>query len=385
MSRTDPPPPQRGQRDVDALLRAFVEQPVVPLPASEAMQLRERITRGLEVRQVPRPAESTRESPRAGRWRPWLLFAAAACLPIAVWGVASSGHAGPARRTDAAVVTALGGHAEIARGDTESSIAKGGSAPLGPGEELRTETDAWARASLPTGAIVDVGPLARLQFTATGGGPVVRDRLDLVAGRIDVRVPKLAAGGEVRVLTQEATVVVHGTKFSVERIAASGARSGETRVSVTEGVVAVDSDQGERTLTAGMDLVVPARISASAASSSPAPAMPSTGASEPPEAATGSTSPSTLAAENALLAEAMKLHHGRQDDRSLVLLDAFLGRYPGSPLTETARVERLGVLEAIGTAGPLAREAERYLADYPRGYFRREATRMRAAARADLP
>jgi hypothetical protein len=81
----------------------------------------------------------------------------------------------------------------------------------------------------------------------------------------------------------------------------------------------------------------------------------------------------------------MRLHRGGQTDRALGLLDAFVGRYPGSPLMETARVERLRILEETGATDRLGREAERYLSEYPRGFARQEASRMLAAARAPSP
>ena len=209
------------------------------------------------------------------------------------------------------------------------------------------------------------------------------NRVELVAGRIQVRVPRLPAGDELRVQTLDATVVVHGTKFSVERIAPQGTQPGGTRVAVTEGVVTVDTDQGRRTLTAGMELATPEVPEARAPDATPAstPAI----APDEPSTASGSTPRSTLGAENALLAEAMRLRHARQDDRAVALIDAFVARYPGSPLMETARVERLHMLEESGAMDRLAREADRYLTDYPRGYARQEATRMLALARASSP
>jgi FecR protein len=373
MSGPDFPPSRKQPPDVDGLLRAFVEQPVLPLAGEEARQLRERITRHLT------PAASVREA----RWRPWLLFAAAACLPVAIWASAALLHAHDApRRPDAAIVTSLSGPAEIARGDVARSIESLGDAPVGQGDELRTGQDASARASLPTGAVVDVGPWARVRFVTLAGGSVLRDRLELVAGRVQVRVPKLRAGDELRVQTADATVVVHGTKFSVERVAPSGDRPGGTRVIVTEGVVTVDSAQGERTLTAGTELVtLPDAPAPQAASATPTPAA--APATEP--SAPAANSPSTLGAENALLSQAMRLHRGGQTDRALGLLDAFVGRYPGSPLMETARVERLRILEETGATDRLGREAERYLGDYPRGFARQEVSRMLATARAPSP
>ena len=366
------PPVAKVSLDPETLLRAFMEEPVPPLAEAEARQLRDQITRGLESRRSAAPR---------GRWRPWVVFAAAACLPVVIWAASSFVH--PAARTDAAIVRALSGQVAIARGDVERSIAGMGSSPLGPGDELRTGQDASVSASLPTGAIVDIGPWTRVRFSAGGDRTAVRDRLELVAGRVEVRVPKLPAGSEVRVQTADATVVVHGTKFLVERVAAVGARPASTRVAVTEGVVTVDTASGRRTLTAGMDLTT-GEPPAPPAESTSASALATSAIQEPP-AAPAASSRSTLGAENALLSEAMRLRRDRQDDRALALVDAFVERYPGSPLMETARVERLRILEETGAMDRLLRDAERYLADYPRGYARDEASRMLAAARASSP
>jgi FecR protein len=391
MTRPDPPSPdspsdERRAVDADAMLRAFVEEPVPPLPSAEASALRERITRRLEQRR----SQGGVRGP-AGRWRPWALFAAAACLPILIWASFALVHPAAARRADTAMVRSLVGPSEIARGSLEQPVADTGDSPLGPGDELRTGRDAWARASLPTGAIVDVGPSVRLRFSAidpsvdpgVGHGAGLRDRLELTAGRIQVQVPKLAVGSELRVQTPDATVVVHGTKFSVDRAEAAGSRPATTRVSVTEGVVTVDTDRGQRTLTAGMELVTPETPIATATPSPSAPAP-----DDAPSVAPGTSSPgtlSTLASENALLSEAMKVRRDGQIERALALVDAFVARYPRSPLMETALVERLGLLEQGGSMARLGREAARYLADYPRGCARPEATRMLAAARASSP
>jgi hypothetical protein len=382
MRRTDLPEIHREGADPEALLRAFVEHPVPAMAASEAEALRERVTRALEE---GRGRAWRAAAPRAvDPWRPWLLFAAAASLPIAIWAAASKLHAVEGRPAGAAIVIAVVGQAAIAHGDVERSIAGTAGASLCEGEELRTGPESGARASLPTGAFVEVGPSARLRFEAAGGGTGTRDRLELVAGRVQLQVPKLAAGDDLRVRTAGAVVIVHGTRFSVEHLVAAGASPGETRVSVTEGVVAVESSGGERRLVAGMNLVVPEPLAVDvapgpvpSASASPEPA------GEAPVAA--SSASSTLSAENALLAEAMASRRGHEDERALARLDRLLTRYPASPLTETARVERLRVLEEMGATARLGREAERYLADYPRGFGRGEATRFLAEARSATP
>ena len=267
-----------------------------------------------------------------------------------------------------AEVNAIAGASAIAAGGSERPLV--GTATLGPDDELRTGVAGTARASLPTGARVDVGPLARLRFEETGGHGRLRIRIELVAGRIEVAVPKLAPGDEVRVHTDDATVVVHGTKFSVERGALAPGGSLETRVAVTEGRVVVTTDHGDTAVTAGNVWVEPSR-------SSPE----STVDEHRTVAAPPADSTSTLSAENALLADAIRLGRERRPDRALARLDALLKRYPTSPLAETARIERLRALESMGERERLRVEAERYLSDYPQGSSRTEAFRLLAEAR----
>ena len=363
--------PGQEQPDIDALLRAFVDQPVPPMLPLDADALRARVTSRLEGRRGPSlegqidrdgrgPGSSSRPRPACPSWP--------GPSPLTRRGRRGMESAAPAR-------------AGITRG--RASRDRGGRASHGARGARR------ARARLPTGAIVEVGPSARLRFEAAGHDAATRDRVGLVAGRIEVQVPKLASGDEVRVQTDEATVVVHGTKFAVERLGGANAntsantsqRPGETRVTVTEGIVEVDTDQGVRMLTAGMTLRVPEPLA------DPVPPLPASAppVSESDPAPAASSASSTLAAENALLTEAMRLRRGRQGERALTLLDGLLARYPASPLTESARVERLRALEETGSTDRLGREAARYLADYPRGFGRAEAERMLAGASAHSP
>jgi hypothetical protein len=357
--------------DPDVLLRALVEEPVPPPPALEARALRERIGGRMEARAL---AAIERGAP-VERWRPWMVFAAAACLPLAIWAVVrapgvASGRAGAALVTDAVGLTTISG------------------------DEVRTGPEAAARASLPSGAVVEIGSSSSVRFegdAGAGAGTVNRDRIELSAGHIDVRVPKLGPGGDLRVHTDDATVVVHGTRFVVERLAAAGARP-RTHVAVTEGLVEVDTAQGVRMLTAGMALDVPdltllegasgaATAQATPSTFSTSPAAPQDDAPAPSSSVPGST----LAAENALLADAMRLRREGRPDPAMARLDELLARFPASPLAETARVERLRVLEETGAKERLAREAERYLSDYPRGFARAEARAMVVAARSQTP
>jgi outer membrane protein assembly factor BamD (BamD/ComL family) len=55
------------------------------------------------------------------------------------------------------------------------------------------------------------------------------------------------------------------------------------------------------------------------------------------------------------------------------LLDELLRGHPGSPLTESARVERFRSLRRLGRHAEATREARRYLARHGSGFARDEA------------
>src|SRR5579883_133000 len=367
-------PPARLPRDADALLRALVDRPVPPPAPPSARELRTRVVARMEAQM----ADAVTRRARRATWRrrAWLI-GAAACLPLAISAVVLGVRAGAMGGGGGVYVTALSGDAEIAHGGAGLRLTAATPTAFDLADELRTGPDGLARASLPNGAVVDVGPRARLRFRTTGDRRhgSVRARVELVAGRVSVEVPRLPDGDEVSVDTAGVSVVVHGTKFSVERSSPAGG-PGETRVEVIEGRVAVHFGHEERLLSAGASLVLPDADAADAAVAAVAP---------PADAPDGGPPSSTLGAENELLGSAMRLRHQRDAARSLALLDEFLERYPRSPLAETARVEKIRVLDETGAPGAARREAQRYLADYPHGHARKEATAILSRTRAHAP
>jgi len=321
---------------------------------AEAAAMRARALERMETSLAASMAARSRSHRRA----PWTVFAVAASLPVLVWGAVHVLGRDGGRHAGVATVIDVEGRAVI------------------QGDELSTGANDRARAELPTGAVVDVAASSRARFALASSGGDPGDVVELGAGHIQVSVPKLGPGRRFRVHTPEATVIVHGTRFVVE------ASPGETRVSVLEGVVEVDTPAEVRMLTAGASFVV-----SDAQRDTPSP-VPTTGS---PPASPGSPSPvepptsartdktSTLASENALLAEAMRLRREKQDDRALAKLDELLARHAGSPLAETARVERMRALKATGDRERLVREAQAYLVDYPNGFARPEVTRLLGA------
>jgi outer membrane protein assembly factor BamD (BamD/ComL family) len=85
---------------------------------------------------------------------------------------------------------------------------------------------------------------------------------------------------------------------------------------------------------------------------------------------------STLAQENAIYAGALARARAGDVNRALVDLEALQRDFPRSPLVQNARVEHFRLLHESGNKARAAREARRYLSDYPNGFARAEARRI---------
>ncbi|XXY46013.1 FecR domain-containing protein [Sorangium sp. So ce269] len=379
----------------EASLRALIGQPVPPLPRTQARYLQQRVA--CRIDQLA--AQEAARRARAARRRRAVVAAAAlaAALAAVVAGGALVFRARPLPDA-AAQVTALQGEVEIAAGGATRSPPPRALVPLASDEELRTGEGATARASLATGATVEVGPSTRVRFAPAGAGrDSVDDVVTLDRGRISVDVPPLPAGATLSVRTADAVVTVHGTRFSVERRPGAAGELAETRVSVAEGRVAVRRGEVERSLTPGETWSSRDeegrgdRPAEGQAGGAPAPA-PEAGQESaardgggggggaagepraPREAREGPTPRASLAAENELLQGAMEARRRGQPGRAIERIDRLLGRYPDSPLAEIARVERLRAVEMLGDRDRTAAEARRYLKDYPHGFGREAAT-----------
>jgi hypothetical protein len=82
---------------------------------------------------------------------------------------------------------------------------------------------------------------------------------------------------------------------------------------------------------------------------------------------------STLADQNALLQTALDARRRNDDAAAIASLDKLIAKYPGSPLIQDARVERMRAYERSGRHAEAVAEAGRYLADFPSGSARDEA------------
>ena len=113
---------------------------------------------------------------------------------------------------------------------------------LGPTDGIRTLASAKASLLTPGGVELGVGGLTHLEFI---GQTKTSERIKLLEGRITVAVPKLGSKRSFSVVTPDATVTVHGTRFIVD------VQSGSSCVRVSEGLVAVHSSGNQTWLRAG--------------------------------------------------------------------------------------------------------------------------------------
>jgi hypothetical protein len=373
--------------------------PVLPSEREAALQVRA----AASVDRLLNDA-AAKHSPSRGRIAGFLAAAAA----IAVIGLAGASLLRSQQRapaTAAHVVSSIGRVAITRGAEAPISVSEGDA--LAPGDELTTAVGAHANLSLADRAALDVSPETRLRVASKAEDYAKKEMLELVQGQISFNVPKLEPGSTLSVRTADAVVIVRGTRFSVGVERGSGVSS-VTRVSVEEGRVEVQSHgrtvflgHGERWSSAEQaDIEKPRSGTAEAKGPKPgnenAPAAAATsrkdggndghviadsapaavaqpGVQKAPRAL---EKPSTLAEENQLYQSALRASQSGDSARALTLLESLLRQYPSSPLAQSARVEHFRVLLQMGNVALAAREARRYLSDYPSGFARAEARQI---------
>jgi hypothetical protein len=275
---------------------------------------------------------------------------------------------------------------------------------LGQGDELTTMADARAALSLADHAIVEVAPQTQVRVAELPEGIPKNERIELILGEISLRVPKLEPGSTLSVRTPNTLVTVRGTRFTVG-VEGTGA-SLLTRVSVAEGRVEVESagrtvflTRGQRWSSGNAESVETAYVPAKArepdsvgSSNTTLPALPQTPAGEGQAAKNSRPTPdagpassgaqrsreatSTLAEENRLYQGALRAAQSGDPARGLADLERLMRQYPRSPLVQSAQVEHFRVLVRTGDVTAAAREARRYLSEYPSGFARAEAQQI---------
>ena len=270
------------------------------------------------------------------------------------------------------VARAAGDHASIESAGARS-VANGQA--MARGSRLVTGAGGHATLTFSTGTELALDDAGDLTLVEEGLTQIVA----LGRGRLRAQVAKLTPTQRFMVRTVDAEIEVRGTVFRVRSVAGDpscGAGS-PTRVAVEEGTVIVRQGGKEAILRAGDtwpgDCASPA-ASGALARSAPSSALP-IAAETPPraeESATATTEASTLAEQNDSFASAVAAKTSGDALGAIARFEAFLAKYPGSPLAESATVQRMHLLAPVDHKR--AREAaQSYLATYPKGLARAEA------------
>jgi hypothetical protein len=369
-----------AERELDELFRAWRSEPVAP--SSPSPDERGSAVVAAALRRV---AEQKRHRSRVRRLAAALALAAGLSgVGVGAWYELGGGAERAGLDGESVLVGAQSG--SVAVTDGVGNVVASGSV-LTEGYGVRT-AEGTATLGFPSGAHAIVERASALKLTAARE----HEALFLASGGVDVEVPKLDAARGFSVETPDARVSVHGTRFTVR--VESSARGPRTRVEVTRGLVSVQHAGREVFLTAGQSWPEPAAELPAPAAELPAPAAgPAADAGSEGQRsflADGSGRRSggnarqprrrldsrELADSNARFAHAMSLKKSGEPAAALRVLERLLRRYPGSPLVQELRVERLRLLRALGRTGAAAREAVRYLREFPDGYAAAEAREL---------
>jgi hypothetical protein len=257
-------------------------------------------------------------------------------------------------------------------------------APLAVGDHFSTASDATAEVwltDLVRARIASSSEVAMITPRAS------THRLRLDRGEIRAQVDDHpSATPKLVVETPNVDVVVTGTILQVDVTPGSSGSEAVTTVAVTKGRVVIRRDDREiAAVTAGQSWTsAPRVVEAPPPEPAKAPvAVTQTAPRAVRNTASSSASesqPGTLGEENRLFQAAVEARNRGADSEAITRFTELLGRFPRSPLAAEARVERMRALRRAGLVREATREAARYLADYPDGFARDEATRLTAAA-----
>ena len=328
-------------------------------------------------------------------------------------------------------VALVASHGRERPGRLDRMVAAGESAPGGEGatgaEATRAsrlllvleETNSASRSPLPDRFVsagdtfragehgtVRIGSAAGTEVVVEPGGVLhvlevdATKKFALLLGAVHVRVAKLLPGERFIIETAHTKVEVHGTQFRVSLVdGAPGCGGMVTKVSVSEGVVSVDSaGQGERLLPgddwtskcapspapeqdqpgsrrklARRRSLSKARLGVGAANVARMPAA-NGGQLDPGGSTSLAAAPSAsqLAAQNDLFASAVRAKRDGRAEDALLRFDRFVRQYPGSSLVESALVHRMRVLAWLDRRAAVE-AATGYLRRFPDGFARGEA------------
>jgi FecR protein len=334
---------RNDERVAKQLLSELSQRPVAVSTSSERESLRARLLPVLRERVQQVPLRSARR--RARREHTLWAFAAAAVLVagvgVSAWLREDARSLVLHPQSNAVEWLDHGRHRTVTASE---SIAASGqldtreNAALTTAEGVRVELSALTRVGLD-------------ELNASSGW-----RLRLHRGQVACEVPKLTGKKSFSVVTPDAEVIVHGTRFTV-------ATDGSTCVRVSEGRVEVRSNGAQTFLTSGQQWGCVEASKPGVVDASPVESI-SLGPTSPPSVATAATAPrlerrgmsaraeadksaqvqsvtsvggSTLALESELVARALSAERRGEVNTARELYLQFLERYPQSPMAPEAR------------------------------------------------
>ncbi len=342
----------------------------------------ERTTIAQRARVVPSIAAAIGQAAATRRRKLWrrklvaaLSVAAAALCLFGAARLLMSRHVGShaiATRTLSSDVRALSGMVTLVNGAGPSAVSE---SSIEVGDALSTAADGRAELRLTDLVLAEIDGSSELSMVTP---TTSAHRLRLDRGRLRAKVnDRPSAAPKLVVETPNVDVVVTGTVFQVDVTRDGGPTEFVTTVSVTKGrvvvrrgteqVAAVTSGQSWSSGSTAPTAVRGPEPDSRTASIAPRPGH---------AVSAHSLRPGTLAEENSLFQNAVDARNHGDDRSEAEHLGSLLNRFPGSPLAGEARVERMRALQRTGQAAEAAREARRYLAEYPEGFARDEARRI---------
>lgn len=239
---------------------------------------------------------------------------------------------------------------------------------------------------------VVIGARSEVALLEQGRANVFR----LERGTFSAKVAKLGPDERFVVRTSDAEVEVRGTAFEVSVVPPDASCGGgtTTRLRVTEGKVAVRHAGAEVLVPAGESwpACAPAPLvavtgptpstpvvatGAAVSATAPTPTSPRVAVADPSTPHAAPTPASNLSEQNDLFAEGVSAKRRGDSAAAIAAFDKLAARYPGGPLTESAAVERMKVLEGVDRSAARA-AATAYLRRYPRGFGRADAEALLA-------
>jgi hypothetical protein len=310
-----------------------------------------------------------------------LALAAGLAMVVRLAGGSSLTSAKPVAtvRAELVVEHASGGGNQLMRAGATQPLPD--MSVLAVGDSVRSGQDGMATLGYADGTRMTLSSSARLRVDDLG----TTRRFSLSSGQLQAHVTKLGQGDRFIVSTPDSEVEVHGTVFTVA-VDSSPSRcrnsASSSTVSVSEGAVWVRSGDKQIVLQPGESWATPCyeprnsaadvavrapavmpsqvgtparsgvhksaatRVTSTAAPTQVQLEFPVVPSLEPPHSPAPAPSVSRLAEQNDLFSAAMTAERQGQHDLALRKLDELVTRYPGGPLSESARAERQRILSA---------------------------------------